>query len=169
MTVTTQPRRETYPDAAQAMVDVVPMDARRWQAAIDDAYEVAYSVDRRRTVSQLDITMTAFVISGSDVPGRGYGVVVSRDRSNGNVHTMCDCENGRDGYICWHAAEAITTLDAWPSYVPVNTYRRPVIVDGDLHCPACGTDDIWQSQKLQMPRGYVDFWRCRCGWTAEVA
>jgi|GEM_PF-2693484 len=162
-------QRETYPDDTQAIVDVVPVDARRWQAAIDDAREIASSIDRRRTVSQFDVTMTAFVVSGVDAPGIGRGVVIGRDLSNGNVHTMCDCIDGRDGLICWHAAAALTELDAWPSYMPVNTYRRPVIVDGDLHCPACGRDDIWQSQKLQMPRGYVDFWRCRCGWAAEVA
>jgi len=165
----TQLRRETYPDDVQAMVDVVPMDTARWQAAIEDGRAMPHSVDRRRTLHQSDVTMTAFVVSGDDVPGTGYGVVICRDLTNGNVHTMCDCERGRDGLICWHAATALCELDAWPSYMPVNTYRRPVIVDGDLHCPACGSGDIWQSQKLQMPRGWVWFVRCvACGWRVEA-
>lgn len=165
---TTVRLRETYPDDPLSLVDVVPIDTARWQAALDDAHEIARSVDRRRTVRQHGITMTAFVISGCDAPSVGYGVVVARDGASGNVHTMCDCPVGREGLICWHAARAIDELDAWPGYVPVVSSRRPVIVADEPRCPVCG-GELSQSQKLQMPGGYVWFWRCACTWSAEVA
>lgn len=162
----TQPR-QSYPSDASAMVDVSPADRLHWQAALDDGHEAVISVDQRRTVRSVGVTMTAFVVTGRDEPGVGHGVCVARDSSNGNVHTLCSCDAGRDARPCWHAALAIDELDAWPGYVAVQSYQRPVMTDDEPRCPACG-GEVWQSQKLMMPRGYVGRWRCRCGWTAEV-
>lgn len=164
-TYTTPTTRERYPDA-QAMVDVVPTDAQRWQAALDDAQEAVMSVDRRRTLTTGGVTMTAFVISGRDAPGIGYGVVVARDGNN--LHTMCDCEAGRDSRICWHAARAIDELGYWPASVGVTSYQRPTMVGGEPRCPVCG-GNVQQSQRLVMPRGFVWFVRCvACGWRVEA-